>query len=355
MNDLSQQTNKQNPYAFNKATQSIKDWVPKQFEEFKNQVIHLISRMYFEKDDCKLQIQFNATFYDPKTIKRHWIPEFYENINKQSNPRLFMQQQLKQADLSFAVKSRDQLQEITAICGMARLLFEIFCDCQFVPTAYVILLAILMDTQESVNYDATIIHLENEWVIDLSLQSGIAVLNPTIGITPAMPTEPETNQYHQDPVLHVQVASSQSHLHTSMEAKRESQPDPGRFLKNNIFLSTLNFSNSFIKDLETLFFLFSSIIQLLCRIFSFLIILSLDAFLTCLIGKSIFWGRFMLSIIPLVMSILAFMDIKLSLLSLMSDLHLDLNVVRLISRKANFSKNPNFSIGLMFIKELTAS
>ena len=237
LNDLSQRTNKQNPDAFNKATQSIKDWVPKQFEEFKNQVIHLISRMYFEKDNCKLQIQFNATFYDPKTIKRHWIPEFYENINKQSNPRLFMQQQLKQADLSFAVKSRDQLQEITAICGMARLLFEIFCDCQFVPTAYVILLAILMDTEEQVNYDATIIHLKNGWVIDLSLQSGIAVLNPTIGITHAMSTEPETNQRHQDPVLHVQVASSQSHLPTSMEAKRESQPYPGKILRDNIFLS----------------------------------------------------------------------------------------------------------------------
>ena len=123
-----------------------------------------------------------------------------------------MKQQLEQEDLSFAQKSEEQLREIQTICGMARLLFPIFCECQFVPNSYVIILAILMDTNDQIECDATSTQLENGWVIDLLLRSGIAVLNPTTDVRPMVPTEPEIEQIQQDLIISDQNESS-SHIH----------------------------------------------------------------------------------------------------------------------------------------------
>ena len=155
MIDLTQQANEQHLIAFNKATQAIKDLCPCQFVEFKRQVTTMISVMYFDKEKCNLQIQFNVAFYDKKKPKRHWIPKLYENIKRRVDSRKFMQQHLEQENLSFAQKSEEQLEEIKAISGMARLLFPICLDCQFVPNSYVILLAVLMDTNDQIECDAT--------------------------------------------------------------------------------------------------------------------------------------------------------------------------------------------------------
>ena len=212
MIDLAQQINEQDLYAFNKATQAIDNLVPGLFMEFKRQVVQLISVMYFDKNKSELQIQSKAACYDAKQIRRHWIPKFYNNIKRRSDPRSFMNQQLQKEDLSFAEKSKEQLKEIKTICGMARLLFPIFCECQFVPNSYVIFLAVLMDTKDQIECDVTSTQLENGMIIDLLLRSGIAVLDPTTDVRPIIPTEPEAKPIHQDLIIPNQD-DSPSHVH----------------------------------------------------------------------------------------------------------------------------------------------
>ena len=201
--NLTQQVNEQHFIDYNKTIKAIEDLCPGQFPDFKQQATTMISKMYFDKDKCtgNLQLQLIVAFYDKKKPKRHWIPKMYENIKRRVDSRKFMQQQLEQENLAFAKKSGEQLEEIKAICGLARLLFPICVDCPFVPNSYVILLAVLMDTNDRIQCDATSTRLENGWVIDLLLTSGIAVLDPTIDIRPFMPTEPEIVQTQKEVVI----------------------------------------------------------------------------------------------------------------------------------------------------------
>ena len=205
--DLTQQINDLEYCAFNRAVQSVKDLCPGQFDDFKKQVINLISTMYFDRPRCELQIQFNVGFYDAKKPKRHWIPKFFENIKRRSNPRQFMLQQFEIQDFSFAQKNVEQMKEIRAICGMARLLYPIFLQCDFVPNSYVILLAVLMDTNFRVETQATSIRLKNGYIIDLLLRSGIAVLDPTTDVRSVRPPEPEISKVQQE-FLSIQAESA---------------------------------------------------------------------------------------------------------------------------------------------------
>ena len=120
---------------------------------------------------------------------------------------------------------------------MARLLFPIFLECQFVPNAYVILLAVLMDTNDQIECDATSTQLENGWVIDLLLRSGIAILNPTTDVRPMIPTEPEI-EHQQDLIIPDQAeSSSYIHLPNSVWSNEEAEPSSLQLTQEQIFTS----------------------------------------------------------------------------------------------------------------------
>mgnify|MGYP001362070652 FL=1 len=97
------------------------------------------------------------------------------------------------ADLSFVHKTQAQLEETKEINGMARLLFPIFLECQFIPVSYVILLAVLMNTNDEWQLVATTTFLNNRSFIDLLLNSGVATLKPAISNQPIKQPETETN------------------------------------------------------------------------------------------------------------------------------------------------------------------
>ena len=114
--------------------------------------------------------------------------------------REFIQQQVDLGDLSFVHKTQAQLEETKEINGMARLLFPIFLECQFIPVSYIIFLAVLMNTNDEWQLVATSTFLNNRSFIDLWLNSGVATLKPAITDQPIKP--PETAMYanndHQD-------------------------------------------------------------------------------------------------------------------------------------------------------------
>lgn len=66
-----------------------------------------------------------------------------------------MQQHMDRFDLAFVQKTSEQLYETKAINGMARLPFTIFLECHFIPNSYVMLLAVLMNTTDEINFEAT--------------------------------------------------------------------------------------------------------------------------------------------------------------------------------------------------------
>ena len=68
----------------------------------------------------------------------------FEGLKTRPYAREFIQQQVNLGDLSFVHKTQAQLEETKEINGMARLLFPIFLECQFIPVSYVIFLAVLM-------------------------------------------------------------------------------------------------------------------------------------------------------------------------------------------------------------------
>jgi RNA recognition motif-containing protein len=149
-----------------------------------------------------------------------------------------MQQQLEQENLSFAHKSAEQLEEIKAICGLARLLFPICVDCPFVPNSYVILLAVLMDTNDRIQCDATSTRLQNGWVIDILLKSGIAILNPTTDIRPMVPTEPEIEHTQVEVIISEQAEPSYHiHLPDSVWSDKGVHPSHVQITKEEVFTS----------------------------------------------------------------------------------------------------------------------
>ena len=107
--------------------------------------------------------------------------------------REFIQQQVDLGDLSFVHKTQAQLEETKEINGMARLLFPIFLECQFIPVSYVILLAVLMNTNNEWQLVATTTFLNNRSFIALLLNSGVATLKPAISNQPIKQPETETN------------------------------------------------------------------------------------------------------------------------------------------------------------------
>ena len=104
----------------------------------------------------------------------------FEGLKTRPYAREFIQQQVNLGDLSFVHKTQAQLEETKEINGMARLLFPIFLECQFIPVSYVIFLAVLMTTNDEWQLVATTTFLNNRSFIDLLLNSGVATLKPTL-------------------------------------------------------------------------------------------------------------------------------------------------------------------------------
>ena len=193
--DLPRQIVEQDFAAFTKASLAIRHRCPPQFAEFRRDILMLLSKIYFDRNAGELQLHFDVNFYDVQRPRRHWIPEMFETIKRRPDPKEFIKQNVHKKDLSFAYKTQEQTYEIRKISSMARLLFQIFLDCHFIPKSYLILLATVMTTSDVLNYEATTVCLNNGMIIDLLLQSGVAIFKSATDGTAIL--QPET-EVHQD-------------------------------------------------------------------------------------------------------------------------------------------------------------
>ena len=172
---------------YTRASLALKQNIPAYLSDFKKNILNVLSIIYFDRNNRSLDIHFDHMI----GRQNHWILVMFKKLKARPQARKFIQERFDQGDLSFVKKSPAQLEETKEINGMARLLFPIFLKCQFIPTSYIILMAVLMNTNNEWFIITTSTYLNNRSFIDLLVNSGVAKLKPTVSNPPIQPPETE--------------------------------------------------------------------------------------------------------------------------------------------------------------------
>ena len=183
---------------YSKARQAIIQECPTKLTAFKSKILKLLSNMYADRQKNNLRLQFSIMFYGARKPHKHWIIEIFETIKRRPNAWKFVKDNVNQNNPSFAWKNEAQKQELKRISGMARTLFHILLDCHFIPTSYLILLAIFMSTEDNTKYEGTSVCLNNGMMIDLTLQDGAIIFQKLKQKTGVIRLEEETLKYRND-------------------------------------------------------------------------------------------------------------------------------------------------------------
>ena len=183
---------------YSKARQAIIQECPPQLTAFKSKILKLLSNMYTDRRTNDMRLQFSIKFYEARKPNRHWIIEMFETIKRRPNAWKFIKDNVNQNNLSFAWKKEEQKQELRRISGMARTLFRILLNCHFVPISYLILLAVLMSTENITKNEGTSVCLKNGMIIDLALQEGAIIFQTLKQKTGVIRLEEETLQDKRD-------------------------------------------------------------------------------------------------------------------------------------------------------------
>ena len=183
---------------YSKARQAIIQECPPQLTAFKSKILKLLSNMYTDRRTNDMRLQFSIKFYEARKPHRHWIIEMFETIKRRPNAWKFIKDNVNQNNLSFAWKKEAQKQELRRISGMARTLFRILLNCHFVPISYLILLAVLMSTENITKNEGTSVCLKNGMIIDLALEEGAIIFQALKQKTGVIRLEEETLQYKRD-------------------------------------------------------------------------------------------------------------------------------------------------------------
>ena len=150
--------------------------------KYRQEVAGLITKFFVSKHD--LEVGFTKEFKDARdhTGDRHWIILAYEFLQQQQDPRQYMKEKLIQQDLEFCEKTPVQQNEVKFISDLARILFLICINCDFVPTNYIIMLAIIMTKKNKLNYPESNTGLFNAHYLDLFLNVGAMTLSYKVNI-----------------------------------------------------------------------------------------------------------------------------------------------------------------------------
>ena len=199
MIDLPRQSNEQDYMAWTRTSQAIRHRCPPKFSLFKVKLLKLISDMYLDRHESRLQIQFSALFYkslsyEAEQPQRHWIIEMFEKMTTRPNAWRVIKSNINRNNLTFALKTKAQALEVKRVSSMARWLFHIVLDCPFVPMAYISLLAVLMTTEDIQEFEASSVCLNNGIIIDIFLKEGAVTLQSNIDQTEIVYPEQEVQQ-----------------------------------------------------------------------------------------------------------------------------------------------------------------
>ena len=135
----------------------------------------------FESSE-NLKVQFTDEFIKDCDYKgdKHWIILAFQQLQQLPNIRQYLKDRLIQDNMEFHKKTTRQQIEVESIADLARLLFLIMVNCEFVPVNYLIMLAVIMSQQPRMEYPESKASLFNAYDLDLLLESGAMRIQSSI-------------------------------------------------------------------------------------------------------------------------------------------------------------------------------
>merc|ERR1712051_174868 len=221
---------------YTRASHALKQNIPAYLSDFKKNILNVLSIIYFDRNNRTLDIHFDHMI----GRQNHWILVMFKKLKAKPHARKFIQERFDQGDLSFVQKTQAQLEETKEINGMARLLFPIFLKCQSIPVSYIILMAVLMNTNDEWLIVTTFTFLNNRSFIDLLVNSGVAKLKPTVSNSPTQPPETEIQALLESRDTNLPPTVHNSPIH----------PPETEMQANEVHQDTTNSNKTFIQGIN---------------------------------------------------------------------------------------------------------
>ena len=145
--------------------------------KYTHEVLGLVTEFYESKD--VLEVKFTKEFRETrdKDGQVHWILWGFDYLKNKEDPRQHLIEKFMTNDLEFVAKNPVQLSEVQYISDLARYLFLLFINADFIPIDYIVMLAVVMNTQQVYRYPESNTGLFNAHQLDLLLNFGAMQLS----------------------------------------------------------------------------------------------------------------------------------------------------------------------------------
>ena len=159
---------------------SIETMIPVKYRKEATEMTSMFFNRYLAKEDEIDLIQSFKESIDPTILdqdRRHWINKKFETLEQKEDPREYMRTKWKSRAVMIR-RTAEQKEEIEPIADLARVLFATLIDYEFIPIKYLMILAIIMNRRNRLNYPDSATTLSNGFYIDLFINPGSIIVYP---------------------------------------------------------------------------------------------------------------------------------------------------------------------------------
>ena len=159
---------------------SIETMIPVKYRKEATEMTSMFFNRYLAKDNEIDLIQSFKEAIDPTILdqdQRHWINKKFETLKQKEDPRGYMRTKWKSRAVMIR-RTAEQKEEIEPIADLARVLFATLIDYEFIPIKYLMILAIIMNRRNRLNYPDSATTLSNGFYIDLFINPASIIIYP---------------------------------------------------------------------------------------------------------------------------------------------------------------------------------
>ena len=174
--------------------------------------------------------------------QRHWIMTAFKKLQQQQNVRQYLKDSATQDNCEFLYKSEEQRQEVELIADLARKLFTMLVECEFIPTHYLSILALVMCQHRNSNYPASKVKIINSCYLDLLLTIGAVRMTHVSNNTPVLTITEDDTVGKEDSMEELQL------INTHMKNPKNRRMVPTPYLDQTIRKRKSNTISYFLSD-----------------------------------------------------------------------------------------------------------
>ena len=159
---------------------SIETMIPVKYRKEATEMTSMFFNRYLAKENEIDLIQSFKEAIDPTILdqdQRHWINKKFETLKQKEDPRGYMRTKWKSRAVMIR-RTAEQKEEIEPIADLARVLFATLIDYEFIPIKYLMILAIIMNRRNRLNYPDSATTLSNGFYIDLFINPASIIIYP---------------------------------------------------------------------------------------------------------------------------------------------------------------------------------